>query len=202
MIDAFKENLRIKTKDYRIKDIFNIDETGLFIKSGYNKSFVLDKKLDCKNIKTDKTRMTVMLSMNIYGKKLKLLLIGKSKNLRGIKNIDLNTLNIVYKSNKTSWLTAEIFNDYLISLNDKLKNENRKILILVDNFSGHKVGKRTNIELMFFPPNCTSIIQPLDLGIIHSFKSKFKSLLNNFQIYNALSNDYDHNAIIKKIDFT
>ncbi|KAG0437110.1 Tigger transposable element-derived protein 6 [Dictyocoela muelleri] len=201
MIDAFKENLIIKTKEYAIKDIFNVDETGLYIKAGYNKTYVLDKKLDCKNIKTEKTRMTVMLGLNMYGEKLKLLLIGKSNKPRGFRNIDMNTFNTVYRSNKTSWLTAEIFNDYLISLNDKLKIENRKILLLLDNFSGHKVGNKSNIELLFFPPNCTSIIQPLDLGIIHSFKSRFKSLLNNFQIYNALSNDNDQKAINKKIDF-
>ncbi|KAG0434644.1 CENP-B like protein 2 [Dictyocoela muelleri] len=78
--------------------------------------------------------------------------------------------------------------------------ENRKIPLLLDNFSGHKVGDKKNIKLLFFPPNSTSIIQPLDAGIIHSFKSKLKKLLNNFKIYNALVNDLDHDSIIKKIN--
>ena len=32
----------------------------------------------------------------------------------------------------------------------------------------------TNIELIYLPPNTTAHLQPMDAGIIHSFKSKYK----------------------------
>ena len=32
----------------------------------------------------------------------------------------------------------------------------------------------TNIELVYLPPNMTAHLQPMDAGIIHSFKAKYK----------------------------
>jgi len=32
----------------------------------------------------------------------------------------------------------------------------------------------TNIELIYLPPNTTAHLQPMDAGIIHSFKAKYK----------------------------
>ena len=32
----------------------------------------------------------------------------------------------------------------------------------------------TNIELVYLPPNTTAHLQPMDVGIIHSFKAKYK----------------------------
>jgi hypothetical protein len=34
--------------------------------------------------------------------------------------------------------------------------------------------KLTNIKLVYLPPNTTAHLQPMDAGIIHSFKSKYK----------------------------
>ena len=34
--------------------------------------------------------------------------------------------------------------------------------------------KLTNIKLIYLPPNTTAHLQPMDAGIIHSFKSKYK----------------------------
>ncbi|KAG0427635.1 Jerky like protein-like, partial [Dictyocoela muelleri] len=60
-IENFKERLSKKLEVYEISNIFNIDETSLFIRSGLNKSYVLNKKNDNKNVKQDKTRLTLML---------------------------------------------------------------------------------------------------------------------------------------------
>jgi hypothetical protein len=34
--------------------------------------------------------------------------------------------------------------------------------------------KLTNIEIVYLPPNTTAHLQPMDAGIIHSFKAKYK----------------------------
>jgi hypothetical protein len=57
-----------------------------------------------------------------------------------------------------------------------------KILIILDNFSGHAINSKTDIEFLFLPPTCISHIKPLDMGIIMSFKSKYNKYLNNFFI--------------------
>ncbi|KAG0435300.1 Tigger transposable element-derived protein 6 [Dictyocoela muelleri] len=143
-----------------------------------------------------------MLVCSFSGEWLKPLLIGKSSNPRVFKNVDLNTHNVIYKTNKSSWLTRGLFEEYIyISiLNRNLAIENRKILILCDNFSGHMIENKSNIEFMFFPPNYTSVIQPLDMGIIFSFKKKFKQMLTNYMVYCGLNNRSDYSTSIKKIN--
>ena len=38
----------------------------------------------------------------------------------------------------------------------------------------------TNVKAHFLPPNCTSVIQPLDQGIIHAFKYIYRKLIVKF----------------------
>ena len=58
--------------------------------------------------------------------------------------------------------------------------ENRKIILIVDNAGGHNLSdefkkKITNIRIEYLAPNCTSVIQPCDAGIIRAFKAKYRS---------------------------
>lgn len=41
-----------------------------------------------------------------------------------------------------------------------------------------------NVELEFFPANCTSLIQPLDQGIIHSVKCSYRKRLIEKMLFN------------------
>jgi hypothetical protein len=46
----------------------------------------------------------------------------------------------------------------------------------VDNCSAHpKIQRLKNIKLVFFPPNLTSVLQPLDLGIIKNVKHYYRN---------------------------
>ena len=64
--------------------------------------------------------------------------------------------------------------------------QKEKVLLLVDNFSGHQVpnvGSRLRvIRLEFLPQNTTSRFQPMDAGIIASFKAQYMKLLIQHQI--------------------
>lgn len=54
----------------------------------------------------------------------------------------------------------------------------REILLFLDNAPVHPVDfKLSNIKIIFFPPNTTSKVQPLDQGIIHAFKVHYRSRL-------------------------
>ncbi|CAI9725464.1 transposable element-derived 1 [Octopus vulgaris] len=48
-----------------------------------------------------------------------------------------------------------------------------KILLLIDNASGHPDLEHPNVKVVFLPPNKTSLIQPLDQGVISTFKSYY-----------------------------
>ena len=86
-----------------------------------------------------------------------------------------------YRWNKNAWMTNVIFNEWLSLVNKKYKALNRKILLFVDNFSGHSFDQSDYdcIKIQFFPPNLTSIVQPLDQGIINAFKVKYRKQIVN-----------------------
>lgn len=57
----------------------------------------------------------------------------------------------------------------------KMRGENRHIVLLIDNFSGHYIPyEPQNIRLEYFEPNLTSYVQPLDAGIIRCFKAHYR----------------------------
>ena len=49
------------------------------------------------------------------------------------------------------------------------------ICLLIDNFSGHTIGyEPRNIRILFFKPNLTPFVQPLDAGVIRCFKAHYR----------------------------
>jgi hypothetical protein len=73
-------------------------------------------------------------------------------------------------------MTSDIFKQYVSKWNELLKN--KKKLCLVDNCPAHlRIENLSNIKLVFFPPNATSVLQPMDTGVIKSFKAYFRQFL-------------------------
>ena len=82
-------------------------------------------------------------------------------------------------------MTGEILDSFLSSFNSKMKSQGRSILLLLDNAGCHPVrlqGEYSNIKIVFLPPNTTSKLQPLDLGIICNFKIHYRRLLLQYVI--------------------
>ncbi|RHY33582.1 hypothetical protein DYB32_001516 [Aphanomyces invadans] len=82
-------------------------------------------------------------------------------------------------------MTGTIFNSYLTSLNKRMVEVDRKILLLVDNAPSHSLDEDVlldNVKIQMLPKNTTSHLQPQDAGIIAAFKAKFKER----QLQNAL----------------
>ena len=68
----------------------------------------------------------------------------------------------------------------LSKLNTRLRKESRFIILFMDNAGCHPedvAGKYSNVKVVFLPPNTTSVLQPLDLGIIKNFKVYYRKLL-------------------------
>jgi DDE superfamily endonuclease len=119
--------------------------------------------------------------------------IGTAENPRsfgtGKNRIEVHNLGLVWRYNKKAWMTGKIFREYLRWLN--LQMADRKILLLLDGFSSHHAGldlieeeDLPNLRVEFLPPNTTSIRQPLDQGIIRTFKAYYKRRWLQYQLDN------------------
>ena len=82
---------------------------------------------------------------------------------------------IEYESSKKAWMNSFIFENWLKKINIYFNAHKRKIIHLMDNAPSHIVKKEfSNIEILKLPKNSTSLTQPLDQGIIRSFKNFYK----------------------------
>ena len=93
-------------------------------------------------------------------------------------------------------MTKEIFHQLMEKWNAELVESSKKILLLVDNFSGHKIDSLSNIRIEFLPPNITSKVQPLDLGIIANFNHYFKQIREGDEVYSSRDN-LDMNSVFE-----
>lgn len=159
-------------------DIYNCDETGLFWKATPDRSLATQNFSGTKKLKN---RITAHFCCNADGSdKLPIWFIGHTAKPRafGAANINLNALNCLWRNNGTAWMTGVLFAEWLHWFDNKMAG--RKVLLLMDNFSGHKSGldllqsPLQNVQYIWLPPNTTSRCQPLDQGIIKAFKAYYK----------------------------
>ncbi|CAH2088978.1 unnamed protein product [Euphydryas editha] len=72
-------------------------------------------------------------------------------------------------------MTADIFKKWVCAWDGELTKKNKKILLLVDNCPAHPhIENLKKITLVFLPPNTTSVLQPMDQGIIRALKLHFR----------------------------
>jgi hypothetical protein len=128
----------------------------------------------CHGGKRSKERITVALCTNFDGTdKRRPIVIGRSQNPRWMKKMK-QPIPVLYRANKSAWMTTNIFEDWLLEWNRQLRTQNRRIILILDNCTAHSHPTLSNIKLHFLPPNCTSKLQPLDLGIIKNFKVYYR----------------------------
>ena len=169
--------MQCELEGWDLNDMFNADETSFFWRSIQNNS-LLTKGLP--GWKLDKTRMSVLVMMNATGtKKIRLLFIATARKPWCFGKKEGCDLGLWYFYNKKAWMTGEMFVNALEELNAKMKQSNRKILLLIDNFSRHKWRKENimNITVLFFSPNLMPFVQPADAGIICCLKAIFCKLI-------------------------
>ncbi|XP_008183396.1 tigger transposable element-derived protein 1-like [Acyrthosiphon pisum] len=124
------------------------------------------------------------------------MVVYKSLKPLAFKSKDMNHLPVFWRANNKAWVTAQIFSDWFtncfipqVEMYLKLKNLPFKALLLIDNAPGHPTSlkfQHSDIEVMFMPPNTTSLLQPLDQGVIAAFKAyyvrrTFQRLLKNLE---------------------
>nr|XP_045589606.1 tigger transposable element-derived protein 7-like [Procambarus clarkii] len=124
-----------------------------------------------------KERFSALLCCNADGSnRTKYAIVGKSANLRALKNC-MNRLPVIYYNTKNAWFTQIIFEDWFQNHFCKEVKKQQinmcrihpaeiKSMLLTDNAPAHPNAKLTSpdgkITCIALPPNTTSVIQPMD----------------------------------------
>lgn len=172
----------IEEKKYSYDQIFNCDETGLNWKKMPSRTFLTKNEKSAPGFKVSKDRFTLSFCANASGTcRCKPMLVYKSENPRVLKNKRKEHLPVFWKSNKTAWVTKTIFEDWFTNsfipeVKQFLTKKNLafKVLLFLDNVGSHDPSLESlhpDVEVVFLPPNTTSLLQPMDQSVIATFKT-------------------------------
>jgi DDE superfamily endonuclease/Tc5 transposase DNA-binding domain/CENP-B N-terminal DNA-binding domain len=199
LIEAEKKMDEIRTtlkeKGYSRENTFNMDESGLFYRCMPNRTYVVgggDVRQLGKGTKAMKAkdRVTAVFCCNSTGTcKIPTLIIGTSKQPHCFRN---GRCPLPYIDQKKAWMDKERYKHWWFNVFLPCIREftTEKVALLMDSCSGHDktiTDPLGQVECVFFPPNTTSIYQPLDQGIIAVIKTRYKTRMLT-QMVNAAEN--------------
>lgn len=210
-LETFKRRFQrmIEKKGLGGDQIYNCDETGLYFRMFPSKSLVSQQEKSAPGFKKSKERVTMLACSNATGShKLQAVVIGKSKNPRAFKKVRTGShLPVYYRNQKNAWMNSVIFlewfyDEFVPEVSRFLQSQNlpRKAILVLDNAPSHPNPsdlRDGDIRVLYLPPNVTSICQPMDQGVLESFKKRYRSkLLSNI----LLNDEVDIVANLKKVD--
>ena len=202
-LETWKETVLVPTlARYSPNNIYNGDETALFYKSLPHRTYCFDGDKPAGSAKR-KDRLTLLIITNMDGSDhRKLSVIGKSKTphcLQKKYKMQVKDMSVDWYASKNAWMTGEIHHQIMTKLNNEMRLSNRHILYVCDNASSHQVRDYSHIKFLMLPPNATSIMQPLDQGIILSAKRRYKKKLAERYLV-CVENNKDANSLLKALD--
>uniref|UniRef100_A0A3P9I0D2 DDE-1 domain-containing protein n=1 Tax=Oryzias latipes TaxID=8090 RepID=A0A3P9I0D2_ORYLA len=147
-------------------------------------AFVCNKfkeEVKAPGFKAQKDRLTLIMCGYAAGFMIKPGLIYRSKNPRTLKNKNKDDLPVYWMYNAKAWMTKALNLDWFkncfipqVKCYLRGKGLDFKVLLLVDNAGGHADDLAYDrVQIKFLPPNTTSLIQPMDQGIIRAFKALY-----------------------------
>ena len=123
----------------------------------------------------DKARVTMILCVNSTGTcKIPIAVIGTAAAPRCFKGKP----PLTYLSQSSAWLDADIAQAWFnkIFLPNIRRFTAEPVLLIWDNFKAHDLGTHSDsqVKTVFLPANKTSLLQPLDQGIIENVKRLYR----------------------------
>ncbi|XP_064109049.1 tigger transposable element-derived protein 1-like [Macrobrachium nipponense] len=171
----------ISDKGYCPQQVFNMDETGLFWKRMPSRTCIMKDEARASGFKAHKDRVTLIMCGNAAGFMLKPGLIYNSAKPRALKNKNMHTLPVFWMHNSKAWITKVLMERWFLqSFIPQVKQYlsdlcmEFKVLLLMDNARGHPADLcYEGVQIKFLPANTTSLLQPMDQGVIRAFKALY-----------------------------
>ncbi|OHS93796.1 hypothetical protein TRFO_13773 [Tritrichomonas foetus] len=135
-----------------------------------------------------KTSLTAIASIDANGKKLPLMIVGKGKTEKCLTKLNLPS-DVWSHHSESGWATTDIILKYLENLR-KLFHDGKEIILLLDIYKSHIAdecrlfAESLKIQLVYIPPGCTDILQPLDIRIFGILKGRARRLWRIHQLNN------------------
>ena len=179
----------MEEKGYHPDCVFNMDESGLFYKKMPRSTFLAKSMKQAHGRKVDKSRITVLFCVNQTGTlKMKPLVVHTAKHPQCYRHLkDMSRAPVYWRASQKAWVTSSITQDWLLNCfvpetkrMCRQRGHEFKVCLLMDNCPAHKPFLQTlhpAVEVVFLPPNTTSLIQPLDQEIISCVKAKYQKLV-------------------------
>jgi len=181
----FLNSMRDNIEKYNISlnRIYNADQTGLFFNKLPNRIYVDKAAKDYRGVKQmkSKDRVTLMVATSATGEKIPLFMVGKAKSPECFRLCD-GKPPLPYYHQANAWFDKDVTVHWINRVLWPWHLEhhgNVYCLLLLDNCPAHcgldsnKLPKK--LILLFFPPNCTSFLQPADMGMIACLKVGYKA---------------------------
>uniref|UniRef100_A0A8C9DYT4 Tigger transposable element derived 7 n=1 Tax=Phocoena sinus TaxID=42100 RepID=A0A8C9DYT4_PHOSS len=210
-VEPFRQKLSMLIKEEKLclAQLYSGDETDLFWKSMPENTQASRKDICLPGRKINKEQLSALLCANADGThKLKSIIIGKPKLPRSVKE-DTCTLPVIYKPSKDVWFTRESFSEWFFqNFVPEVKHfqvnvlrfheEDVRALLLLDNSPVHPsteslTSEDGRIKCMFFPHDTSTLIQPMNQGVILSCKRlyRWKQLEESLVIFEESDDEQD-----------
>ncbi|XP_017789775.1 PREDICTED: tigger transposable element-derived protein 1-like [Habropoda laboriosa] len=182
---AYPEELQriIAQRGYSARQVFNAAKTTFCWKKLPKITFITNEgKKVTRSFSVSSDRVTLLMCSNATGDHIvKPMLVYKHLNPHAMRNMNKNALSVYWTASKTARVTADLFekwflNYFVPSVESYLKEENLdfKVLLILDGAPSYPRDlNHPIVEVTFLPPKTASLIQPLNQGVISTFKTYF-----------------------------
>ena len=191
----------IEEGEYHPDAIYNTDEAGLQYKRMPKSTFLAKQVKHSRGHKADKSRFTVLFCVNATGThKVKPLVVHTAKHSRCYQHLqDMKAAPVYWRASRTLWLTSLLTKDCLLNCfvpkaRRKCREDGRPfdVLLTMDNCPAHPewlMDIHPNVQVVFLPPNTTSLLQPLDQEVIATVKARYHATVYRQLRHATESND-------------
>jgi hypothetical protein len=178
-IDEFIARVDGLMREYPLTRIVNMDETHWkAVAAGFlTWAEKGAESVTCYISNDEKDGVTVIAAIDAAGNKLPLTVVGKGKTPRCLGSYCLPPA-VWGLVSESGWTTTQVMVQWLSALRQNLFPDDRPVAVILDTYAAHRcqevrtAASNLNIELIFIPPGCTDLLQPLDRRVFGVLKSK------------------------------